>query len=252
MDKNLTGVLDTDRVTDIVKRDYRTADIFQHYGIDFCCGGKLPLNVVCSNKDINLEELVTALNEVSNPYSLSLAMAFNNWSVDFLLDFIINIHHDYLRRTLPVLSTYIIEFEKGHGRKFPFIENLKSEFDEFNAVMLPKIQEEEDIVFPYIRQIAHAYQNTEPYARLLVQTLRKPLETMMLHNHEFLHHTFTEIRHLTGNYSLPTDSCTTQQVLFKKLQELDNDIFQHIYLENNILYPRTIAMEKELLTQSGV
>lgn len=252
MYKDIVWLDDADIVTDIVKRDYRTADIFQHYGIDFCCGGKLPLNIVCRNKAVNLEELKKALNEAAMPYYFSSSMAYNEWSIDFLLDFIVNVHHDYLKKSLPVVEKYITSFAEGHSRKFPFLSDLKSEFDKLNAVMLPKLHEEEEFIFPYIRQIAHAYQNTEPYARLLVQTLRKPLETMMLHNQEFTNHIFSELSRLTNHYSIPADSCITQQVLYKKLAELENDLTQHIYLENYKLYPKTIAMEKELLMQSGL
>ncbi|MBA2498270.1 MAG: DUF542 domain-containing protein [Chitinophagaceae bacterium] len=252
MNKDIVGVGDSDIVTDLVKRDYRTADIFQRFGIDFCCGGKLPLNIVCRNKAVDLEELKKALNEVSLTHFLSSTNAYNEWSIDFMLDFIVNVHHDYLRKTLPVIEKYITVFASGHSRKFPFLAELESEFYKLGAVMLPKLQEEEDIIFPYIRQIAHAYQNMEPYARLLVKTLRKPLDTLMFHNQEFTSHTFSEVRRLTNNYSITTDSCTTQQVLYKKIEELEMDLFQHIFLENNILYPKTIAMEKELLMQSGL
>lgn len=250
MQKDFVRVSDADTVTDIVKRDYRTADIFQRYGIDFCCGGKLPLDIICKNKAVNLEELKKALNQVSIPYSSS-SMAFHEWSIDFLLDFIVNVHHDYLKKSLPVIDKYITVFAAGHSLKFPFLPDLKLELEKLSEVMIPKIQEEEDIIFPYIRQIAHAYQNTEPYARLLVRTLRKPLETMMLHNQEFTNHVFSELNRLTNQYNLPANPCTTHQVLYNKLQELENDLSQHIYLENNILYPKTIGMEKELLMQSG-
>lgn len=251
MQKEIVRVSDADIVTDIVKRDYRTADIFQRYGIDFCCGGKLPLEIICKNKNVNLEELKKALNEISVPYYLSSLMAYNEWSIDFLLDFIVNVHHDYLKKTIPLINKYITVFAAGHSSKFPFLSDLKVEFDRLSEVMLPKMQEEEDIIFPYIRQIAHAYQNAEIYARLLVRTLRKPLETMMLHNQEFTNHIFVEMNRLTSNYALPDDSCTTHLVLYNKIQELEKDFSQHIYLENNVLYPKTIAMEKELLMQSG-
>lgn len=252
MQKDIDRVRDADTVTDIVNRDYRTADIFQRFGIDFCCGGKLPLDIVCKNKAVNLEELKKALNEMSIPYYSSSSMAFNEWSMDFLLDFIVNVHHDYLKKTLPVIDKYISAFAAGHSLKFPFLADLKVELDKLSDVMLPKIQEEEDIIFPYIRQIAHAYQNTESYARLLVRTLRKPLETMMLHNQEFTNNAFSELNRLTSYYNLPADACTTHLVLYNKLQELEKDLSQHIYLENNVLYPKTIAMEKELLMQSGL
>ena len=252
MQTDIVKVSDADIVTDIVKRDYRTADIFQRFGIDFCGSGKLPLDMVCKKNEVNLAEIKKALNEMSIPYYLSSSIAYNEWSIDFLLDFIVNVHHDYLKKTVPIINKFITDIAAGHNHTISFIADLKSEFDKLSTVMLPKLQEEEDIIFPYIRQIAHAYQNTEPYARLLVRTLRKPLETMMLHNQEFTNHVFNELNRITNQYNLPADSCTTHQVLYNKLQELEKDFSQHIYLENNVLYPKTIAMEKELLMQSGL
>jgi regulator of cell morphogenesis and NO signaling len=106
---------------------------------------------------------------------------------------------------------------------------------------------EEEILFPYIRQIAHAYKSRESYAGLLVRTLRKPVENVMQHEHETISKILNRIRLLTDNYQSPPNACVSHGVTFSLLKELDNDLVQHVYLENQILFPRAIAMEKELL-----
>lgn len=98
-----------------------------------------------------------------------------------------------------------------------------------------------------MRQISHAYESKESYASLLVRTLRKPVEDLMHHEHDTLKKVLTRFRSLTNNYMAPDNACTSHRVAFSLLQELDDDIVQHLYLENEVLFPKAIAMEKELL-----
>ena len=113
--------------------------------------------------------------------------------------------------------------------------------------MMPHLQQEEEIIFPYIRQIAHAYNNKETYASLFVRTLKKPVENVMMHEHEIMNKVLGRIRNLTDHYTPPTNACVNHKVTFQKLQEIDNDLVHHMHLENDILFPKAIQMEKELL-----
>jgi regulator of cell morphogenesis and NO signaling len=113
--------------------------------------------------------------------------------------------------------------------------------------MIPHLQQEEEIIFPYIRQLTHAFQSSESYASLLVRTMRKPIEGLMNHEHKLVGGALHKMRALTGDYTPPVNACTNHKVIFSMLKELDNDLAQHIHLENNILFPRAIEMEKILL-----
>jgi regulator of cell morphogenesis and NO signaling len=117
--------------------------------------------------------------------------------------------------------------------------------------MMPHLLQEEEIIFPYITQIAHAYHNKESYAGLLVRTLRKPVEKIMHHEHELVSKSLAEMRRLTNEYILPVGACVQHKVTFSKLLEIDNDLLQHMHLENDILFPRAIAMEQELLQRKS-
>jgi len=234
-------------VSDIVNDDYRAADVFHKYGIDFCCGGKWPLQIVCDAKNLDVSAIKKELEEAVRNVHLPTTLDFDHWDVDFLTDYIINVHHQYLRKALPEARDYLVSFMEDHQKKFPYLIDLLKVFTDLSEEMLPHLEEEETIIFPYIKQIAHAYDSKESYAALLVRTLRKPVENVMHHEHESVNKSLRLMRQLTDRYAPPQAACVSHKVTLSKLLEVDNDLIQHLHLENDILFPRAIAMEKELL-----
>jgi len=237
-------------VSEIVNADYRTAEVFRKYGIEFCCGGKWPLKTVCELKNLDINTVNSELERSIRTISLPSSLDFEGWNINFLTDYIINVHHSYLKNSLPSTKDQLARFVEGHQHKFPYLRDLLKIFTELSNEVLPHLEQEETIIFPYIRQISRAYHNKESYAALLVRTLRKPVENVMVHEEEFLNKFLPQIRQLTGHYTPPENACISHKVAFLKLLELDNDLVQHLYLENDILFPRAIAMEKELLERN--
>ena len=234
-------------VTDIVLNNYRTADVFFKYNIEFCCGGKWPLEMACTAQNLDVTETIQALEKSSMPLHSSTAAEAHNWSTGFLIDFIINVHHEYLRTALPITKEYINRFMEGHQTKFPWLQQLQAIITELHNKVIPFLRIEEETFFPYIDQITNAYVHGEPYAALFAETLRKPLQATMRQEWERINSLVRQMRQLTNDYTIPENACVTHKVTFLKLQELDNDITQHLYLENAILLPRAIKIEKELL-----
>lgn len=237
-------------VSDIVREDYRTAIVFRKYGIDFCCGGKWALSTVCEMNELNFEDIKNELEDSVRTVQLSNSIRFDDWSIDFLTEYIVNVHHQYLREALPKIKEHLNHFAEDHAEKYPFLKDVLKQFNYLYKDILPHLQQEEEILFPYIRQISHAYNSKETYASLLVRTLRKPVEEVMHHEHETVSKTLWRLRELTNDYTPPPDACVSHGVAFSLLRELDNDLVQHIYLENNILFPKAVTMEKELLQRS--
>ncbi len=235
------------KVSDIVSQDYRTADVFRKYDIEYCCGGKWPLETVCMMKGLSFEELKNELLLVTRYSNISTSLTYETWDVDFLTNYITNVHHQYLRTTLPATEEILVGFIADHEKKYPYFIEVKKSFDRMKKDIMPHIKHEEDTIFPYICQVSHAYENSDSYARLLVKTLRKPLESLMRHEHDMLSEPVMNIRSLTNNYTLPENACVSHSVVLSRLKELDNDLMQHIYLENEVLFPRTLKIEQELL-----
>lgn len=236
-------------VTDIVTHDYRTADVFRKYDIDFCCGGKWPLDMVCKNKNLDIDDILLELQKIVGQNFSNAAIDFDSWELDFLTDYILNVHHTYLAKALPDIQQQIKKFLDEHRKKFAELAELESIINQFMKEIPPHMKKEEEIFFPYIKQIYHAHKHRESYARLLIRTLRKPLEEVMLKEHETTGGNLHRLRTITNNYTPPANACLSHKITFAKLKELDYDLVQHIHLESNILFPKAIAMEKELLQE---
>jgi len=246
----LTGAKRIDRdlsVSEIVTHDYRTADVFRKYGIDFYSGDKWSLGRICEAKYIDLGKIKKELEDCIRTVCLPSSLKFDEWNIDFLTDYIINVHHQYLKKALPEARDYLANLVSEEQNDISGLADLFKIFTELSNDMFPHLQQEETIIFPYIKQISHAYYNKESYAGLLVRTLRKPVENVMQHEHESVNRFLRQMRKYTDYYTVPGQASISQQVTFLKLLEIDNDLVQHLHLENDVLFPRAIALETELL-----
>jgi regulator of cell morphogenesis and NO signaling len=144
------------------------------------------------------------------------------------------------------LLDQVTSFVNNHKKQYPNLQDVLKVLSQLITHLTIHISHEEEIIFPYMKQIDNAYKRKESYGNLLVRTLRKPLI-----NHEDEHlkidEFFLKLRSLTNNYNFPADACTNHQVIYHKLEEFDDDMTQHKYLEDDILFPKAMNMEKELL-----
>ena len=234
-------------VSEIVRSDYRTADVFKRYGINYCCGGNFPLQEACVQKGLNLQEVEAALQQAIASITLSNNIQYGQWKPDFLIDYIINIHHAYLYQTLPALQAVLISFIEGHKKKYPELVSVQTIFMALADSLQVHIQNEDATIFPYLKQIINTYRRKESYGSLFVKTMRKPLNEIIQKEHKQITDLLMQLRVAARSYAIPDGACTNYQVILHKLKELDNDLVQHKHLENNILFPKVMDMEKELL-----
>ncbi len=236
-------------VSDIVKKDFRTAEVFRKHGIPYCCGAKWPIEIACEmhGADVNLvkSELENSTRTIQVPNNLE----YPKWDISFLIEYIINVHHCYLKANLPGMQVALDEFVKEHINKYPYLADLKKQFNRLVDELMAALKSEEEILFPYIKQLVHAHKHHEPYAALFIRTLRKPVEDMFYKSHTHITEIILNIRKFTNSYMEPANACLSHQVVLSKLKELDNDLMQHFYLEKDILFPRAIAIEKEVLSE---
>lgn len=234
-------------VRDIVIADYRTADVFKKWGINYCCGGNLPLEDACSVQKIDRNALEKDLQRATQNISLPSTTAFDQWPLVFLTDYIIHVHHGYIRNVLPGLKAFVAGYVPGHLKKFPHLAGVQETFVNLVAEVEEHTETEEESIFPYVKQIINTYNRREVYGNLFVRTMSKPLAETIEKEHSRIIFQLKRLRQLTDNYSFAADACTNYQVLYNKLKEFDTDLVQHKHLENNILFPRAIEMEQSLL-----
>lgn len=235
-----------DNVSDIVKLDYRAADVFRKYGIDYCCGGKWPLEVICESRALDAGSIIEALRLAQYEMHFSHLINYEDWSVDFLIDFIEHVHHPYFVVALPDITALTEGFLSKHVSKYPGLADLSQNLADLSGAILHGIHRKQEILFPYIKQITHAHTGKEPYARLLARTLKKPLEELMRTETQQVNELLSQFRVKTGSYAPPENACISHRVTFAKLRELDINLQHYRHLEYDILFPRALAMERDL------
>lgn len=231
-------------VTDIVKQDYRTASVFTKYDIDFCCGKKWPLGKLCEMQKLDFELIKEELENSVRTFQLSNSLRFTDWSIDFLTEYIINVHHQYLVAALPRIHDYLSQFVKDHKNKYPELEQVLRLIKTLSEDIIPHMKQEEEILFPYICQMSHAYESKESYASLFVRTLRKPVEKVIEQEHETILKIMDSLRTITHNYTPAENTCISYQVAFSLLKELDQDLMQHVFLETEVLFRKQLPLKK--------
>ena len=243
------GKLDTstsrETIGEMVTKDYRKAQIFKKRGIDFCCGGKKTLEEVCEKKGIDVEVVKAELAAVDAQES-ETGLPFDKWELDFLSDYIVNTHHRYIRENIPFLSEISNKVARVHGDRHPELIEVAGTFSRIAADLSLHLMKEENILFPFIKELVAAAKNNTKHAPAAFGSVNTPTQMMEV-EHEQAGEDLAVIRELTNNYSLPADACTSYTILFKKLEEFENDLFNHVHLENNILFPKAIQLEKELV-----
>jgi regulator of cell morphogenesis and NO signaling len=233
-------------IADIVVQDYRTAQVFKKFGLDFCCGGKKTITDACKKKEIDQAVLISEL-ETAVLDKPQISEDHNTWDLDKLSDHIINTHHNYVKESLPMLDEFSAKVARVHGDAHPEVVEISDLFFKISEELSFHMHKEESILFPYIAQIAIAQRNDESLESPPFGSIQYPINKME-DEHDDAGDIMTRIQKLSSNYMPPEYACNTYRVLYAKLNEFAEDLYQHIHLENNILFPKAIKLEKELLS----
>ncbi|HUC83253.1 MAG TPA: iron-sulfur cluster repair di-iron protein [Flavisolibacter sp.] len=232
-------------VGEIAAKDLRKAEVFKKYGIDFCCGGKKTLQQVCEEKGIDPAVMESELDASQNTAAVSAANDFNRWQPDFLSDYIYNQHHIYYYEEMPVIMDLMEKVKSRHGEHFPELATLHNFLLQLTSELDAHFIKEEKIVFPFIKALMQAKRTGDFTALESQPSLTEPVR-MMESEHENAGDLLAQIQQLTNDYTPPSGACNSFQFLYKKLKALDEDLHQHIHLENNLLFPKALAVEKSL------
>ncbi len=232
----------------IVADDYRAASVFEQAGIDFCCNGNRTLTAACEEKNIAVEELVAKLQQtLSAPLHKQESSAdYKSWPLDLLADYVEKKHHRYVAAQIPVLKAFLEKIVNVHGSKHPELAEIKTHFDACATELTNHMHKEEQILFPFIRQMALARQAGKKEVTAPFGTVQNPIR-MMMHEHDTEGERFRKIRELSNQYTAPADGCNTYRAAFATLQEFEEDLHLHIHLENNILFPKSIELEQSFV-----
>ena len=232
-------------VGEIVKLNFRTAQLFQSNNIDFCCGGNKTISEACDEAGVNSGQLLEQLEAASQQADPD-SMYINSLEPDELSDYIVKRHHSYVRTNIPFLMRNLEKLCDVHGGNHPELIDISELFNESVGGLTMHMQKEEDILFPFIRKMTRLQKENSVLDGASFGPVASPIGAM-INEHETEGRRFQIIAELTGNYTAPPDACTTYQVTFNTLKDFEADLHRHIHLENNILFPKALEMEAALI-----
>ena len=231
-------------IGELVAKDYRTASVFKKYGIDFCCQGNRTINQACEKKNIDSKSVVNDLDAVIQAQGDNTT-DYKSWPLDLLADYIEKKHHRYVVEKTAEILPYLDKICRVHGERHPELFQINEHFNKTAGELAMHMKKEELILFPFVRKLAKAKHEGSNVVAAPFGTIQNPIEAMM-QEHTNEGDRFRLIEELTNNYTAPQDACNTYAVTFGLLKEFEQDLHLHIHLENNILFPKAIELEKEL------
>ncbi len=229
-------------------RDYaietpQTIPVFEKLGIDYCCGGNRPLEEACASANVNLEQVLksleTALAEPPRPTDHEVRAG----SLAELISHIVRTHHAYVRTQVPEVGRLLDKVHSKHGESHPELAEIRETFNALGQELMTHLMKEENILFPYIERMEESVRQHEPILPPPFGTVANPVR-MMEHEHDDAGAALRTLREASQGYNPPEDACTSFRALYTALGNFEKDLHQHIHLENNVLFPRALAMEK--------
>ncbi len=232
----------TQTVREIALDQPSSIRVFEQFGIDYCCGGRKPLAEACAAGQLEVDQVIAAL-EAAEKGPLPNTIDWTTLPLAALAQHITATHHAYVKRELPRLALLSAKVINRHGTTHPQLPILASRLELLTEELTMHLMKEEAVLFPYVTKLEAAITLGAPLPEKCFGTVANPI-AMMMREHDDAGGLLAEIRTLTSNYTTPEGACPTWHAYFDGLREFQQDLHQHIHLENNILFPRAIALEE--------
>jgi len=235
-----------DTVGEIVARQPALSRAFEEAGIDYCCGGKRTLEEACRKQGIDPQRFLAALANAASSDETPLIDAAK-MSLAALADHIEETHHAYLRSELPRLDAMTQKVASVHGGNEPRLLQVHETFVALCEELLSHMMKEERILFPMVREIEASATAPQFHCGSLANPIRQ-----MEAEHEHAGSALETLRELTDGYTPPEWACNTYRAMLDALARLERDMHHHVHKENNVLFPRALAMEHEKAARAEV
>jgi regulator of cell morphogenesis and NO signaling len=220
--------------------------IFEKLGIDYCCGGAKPLEAACRQANIPVDAVLRSLEGASVPAvdAAAAPLDFQNASLTDLIGHILTTHHVYVKQEIPRLKHLMVKVVAVHGDGHPELVGVQRTFAALADELTAHMMKEEVVLFPYIERLEMATSAGLPVPQAPFGSISNPVRMMEM-EHASAGGALEEMRTLTSTYTPPESACFSYKTLYSALKEFEADLHQHIHLENNVLFPRAIALEGE-------
>lgn len=230
-------------VKDIVLGTPASAKVFEQLGIDYCCGGDKPLDEACRTAGVPLETVTQALETAGRAaHTEDGTIDWSGQPLAKLMNHIVEKHHAFCCQEIMRLEPLLDKVVQAHRAAHPELHRIQAVFSGLSKELQFHFVKEEQILFPYISHMEEAATTGVPFSKPSFGAVDNPVQLMVL-EHDDAGAALYEIRSLSNKYQLPADACNSYRALFDGLRAFETDMHEHVHLENNVLFPRALAME---------
>jgi regulator of cell morphogenesis and NO signaling len=233
----------TKTVREIALEQPSSIRVFEGFGIDYCCGGRKPLAEACAAGQLEVDEVLAALESAANADAAS-PIDWPQASLSRLVEHIVATHHSYVKRELPRLAVLAQKVVNRHGDTQAHLPAMQKTIAQLDGELTFHLAKEENVLFPYIAGLEAALASGSSQPDACFGNLANPI-AMMTREHDAAGALLAELRRLSDDFTPPAGACPTYRAFYRGLEEFEQDIHLHIHLENNILFPRAIELESE-------
>jgi regulator of cell morphogenesis and NO signaling len=219
--------------------------VFEKLGIDYCCGGNRSLREACQSANLQLDHVMESLEKADQ--ATQITREDGDWQAKPLASVIGHIkstHHKYTREEIARLGPLFEKVCTVHGKNHSELFKVREIFQALAQELTSHMMKEEMILFPYIVGMEERAPGNGPIVRAPFGSVQNPI-SMMEHEHDSAGNALHLMKEATNSYSAPAEACISYQTLYKALSAFEADLHQHIHLENNILFPRAVAIENQ-------
>lgn len=231
----------TKTVRELAVTNPNVTRVFEKTKIDYCCGGDQLLGDACAKAGVDLQVLEQML-ETSVAPAAGVDADFQAMTLVELISYILDKHHVYTKEEMDRLEPLAAKVVGAHGANHPELLTIRDLLQQLCTELRGHMFKEEQILFPFIVELEQSKMQSRPAPFAPFGTVDNPIRMMML-EHDKAGEILRELRKLSADYKTPADACVSYQTFYQALEAFEQDLHQHIHLENNLLFPKAVALE---------
>ncbi|MBZ5607192.1 MAG: iron-sulfur cluster repair di-iron protein [Acidobacteriia bacterium] len=230
-------------VREIAIENPATVRVFESLGIDYCCGGRRPLSEACERANVPVTQVLELIAKTQPDSQPSGKDEWADATLASLIEHIVTRHHGFVRQEVSRLEPLLAKVGNKHGDTRPELRSIQELFSALSQELMAHMFKEEQVLFPYIQKLEAASRGGSQLPGACFGSVEMPI-ARMLAEHDDAGELLAQIRTLAGDFQPPEDACPSFRGLYHGLQEFERDLHRHIHLENNILFPRAVELER--------
>lgn len=229
------------RIDDLVIENRIRAKVLFYFGIKFYENSEQTLAQVCASKGLSVQQVAREFEQADADAATS-SLPLVNYPIELIIEYLKHAHFVFVKHTLPYLGRLIDSFHPGAGTYFAIGRDLKILYPLLLEDFIHHIYEEEDTLFTYILALDRAQSGKFHPARLYY-TMEENSIHRFAADHEAHEDEMAGIRGITNNYQLETSAPVHLKIIYAELQAFEEALVRHASVENNILFPKAMALE---------